>query len=69
MHGNKQPTWLALISAFGPHVVAGGISGKVVMANPIDGCGQLHNKAAMMDSIAMVHRGTCTFVEKVKVYL
>jgi len=60
------PSWLALISAFGPRVKAAGISGKVVMANPINACGDLHNTNDLKGNIVLVHRGLCTFVEKVQ---
>jgi hypothetical protein len=64
--GNYKRSWLGLISAFGPRVPPEGIAGQVVMANPIDACDQLHNKAVIKGKIVLVHRGTCTFVRKIQ---
>ena len=60
---------------FGPHVSAGGTTGTVVLAqdpsdangaSTTDGCSPLTNAAAISGHIAMIDRGTCSFVTKVK---
>jgi hypothetical protein len=60
---------------FGPHVSAGGTTGTVVLAqdpsdangaSTTDGCSPLTNAAAISGHIAMIDRGICSFVTKVK---
>jgi hypothetical protein len=60
---------------FGPHVSAGGTTGTVVLAqdpsdasgaSTTDGCSPLTNASAISGHIAMIDRGTCSFVTKVK---
>jgi len=62
-------------AAFGAALTAGGVSGDVVQAlDPADGagpttfdaCSPMTNAAAVAGNIALVDRGTCTFVVKVK---
>jgi hypothetical protein len=51
---------------FGAHLSAAGITGDVVQASPNDGCSALGNAAAVSGKLALIDRGTCTFVQKVK---
>ncbi|HST53242.1 MAG TPA: PA domain-containing protein [Pyrinomonadaceae bacterium] len=51
---------------FGPHVSNGGTTGSVVQAAPNDGCSALTNASAVSGHLALLDRGTCTFVTKVK---
>lgn len=58
-------------AAFGPTLVSPGIAGNVVLAadgtgSPTDACQALTNGGAIAGNIALVDRGTCTFVVKVK---
>jgi len=58
-------------AAFGPALTAGGVTGNVVLATDgvgatNDGCTALSNAAAISGNIALIDRGTCTFVVKVK---
>ncbi|MBV6417336.1 MAG: hypothetical protein CMLOHMNK_01997 [Steroidobacteraceae bacterium] len=43
---------------------SGPISGSLVLANPLIGCGPLANAAAIAGNIAFIRRGTCGFVDK-----
>ncbi len=68
--------FLAGTASFGPALTAAGVSGQIVLAvdptdaangtNPNDACGALTNGAEVAGKIAVVDRGTCTFVVKVK---
>jgi hypothetical protein len=49
---------------FGPHVTSSGVTANVTQASPGDGCTALTN--AMSGRIALIDRGSCTFVTKVK---
>ena len=52
---------------FGPGLdEAGPISGDVGYASPTDGCEDLTNGAEVAGKIALIDRGTCTFVTKVR---
>lgn len=62
-------------AAFGPRLTSSGVTGEVVQAlDPADsagdattdGCSPLTNAAAVSGKIALIDRGTCTFVIKVK---
>lgn len=62
-------------AAFGPPLSAAGITGSVVRAidpadgagpTTFDGCSALTNPAAVAGNIALIDRGACTFVVKVK---
>ena len=58
-------------AAFGPALVAPGTTGEVVIATDAvapttDGCSVITNAAAVAGKIALVDRGTCGFVVKVK---
>ena len=35
-------------------------------ASPLRACDQLHNKADIKDKIAIIERGDCMFIEKVR---
>src|ERR1700687_2496468 len=67
--------YLAAGATFGPALTPGGITGNVVIAtdaaNPsgpstTDGCTALTNAAAVAGNIALIDRGTCGFIVKVK---
>ncbi len=58
---------------FGPALTVGGVAGTLVAATdaadsagptPTDACSPLDNAAAVSGHVALVDRGTCTFVEK-----
>ena len=58
-------------STFGAAVPAGGLTGNLVLvndgsANPTLGCNAIVNAAAVNGNIALIDRGTCTFVAKVE---
>jgi hypothetical protein len=58
-------------ASFGPPVSSVGVTGAVVLADDgaaptADACSPLTNAAAIAGNIALVDRGTCTFVVKVK---
>jgi uncharacterized protein (TIGR03382 family) len=50
-------------ASFGPAVPAP-LSGDVVVAAPLDGCGALTNAAAVAGKVALISRGTCAFADK-----
>jgi hypothetical protein len=58
-------------AAFGPVLGTTGITDDVVLAadssgSPTDGCQALTNASAVSGNIALIDRGTCTFVTKVR---
>jgi len=62
-------------AAFGPPISSAGVSGNVVVAldaadlagpTPFDACTPLTNPAAVSGKIALLDRGTCSFIVKVK---
>ena len=53
-------------AAFGPPLTVPGVTGTLALASPNLACGPLANPAAVAGKIAVVDRGTCTFVVKVK---
>src|SRR5690606_25202838 len=64
-------TYNAAGAQFGPPVTATGLTGNVVLGDdgtgaPSDACEPLVNGADIAGNIALVDRGTCTFVIKVK---
>lgn len=54
------------IANFGGPPAAGGTAGPLVAAAPADACATITNGAALQGKVALVDRGTCLFVEKVK---
>ena len=67
--GTAAGTYLGSYARFSPAPTNAGISGDVVLVNdgtalPTEGCGPLVGFPA--GAIALVDRGTCTFVEKVR---
>ncbi len=50
-------------SSFGPAFTAGGVSGTTVLATPANGCTTI---SGVSGKIAVIDRGTCDFVVKVK---
>ncbi len=64
-------TYLASGAAFGPALNTTGITDDVVLvidsvAPTSDGCNSLTNASAIAGNIALIDRGTCTFVTKVR---
>lgn len=53
-------------ASFGPPLTTTGVSGNVVLAAPANGCTALTNAADVAGKVALIDRGTCTFVVKVK---
>jgi hypothetical protein len=53
-------------ASFGPPLSSPGVSGTVVQASPADACLAIGNSAEVAGKIAIVDRGTCAFVVKVK---
>jgi hypothetical protein len=51
---------------FGAHLSSAGITATVVQASPNDGCSAFGNAAAVSGKLALIDRGNCTFVQKVK---
>jgi hypothetical protein len=51
---------------FGARLSSPGLTGNVTQASPADGCSALTNSGSMAGRIALIDRGTCTFVAKVK---
>jgi hypothetical protein len=59
-------TYFGSGAAFGGSLGATGISGSIVYATPNDGCAALTNGGAVSGNIALIDRGTCSFVTKVQ---
>lgn len=63
-------TYAAQSAAFGAALTLAGVTGDVVLADdgagtdPYDACEPLINGGALAGKIALIHRGTCTFVSK-----
>ena len=53
-------------AAFGAPLSFPGVTANVTQALPNDGCSALTNGAAISGKVALIDRGTCTFVLKVK---
>ncbi|MAE65994.1 MAG: hypothetical protein CMJ18_17115 [Phycisphaeraceae bacterium] len=53
-------------AAFGPALAPAGVTGELVLVEPVIGCDPLTNGAQASGRIAVVDRGTCTFVTKVR---
>ncbi|MFN7988511.1 MAG: S8 family serine peptidase [Thermoanaerobaculia bacterium] len=53
-------------ASFGGTPPAAGTAGPLVYANPPDACATITNGSAVDGKIALIDRGTCTFVDKVK---
>jgi hypothetical protein len=51
---------------FGPRITTSGTTANVVQASPNDGCSALTNASAVTGRIALIDRGTCLFINKVK---
>lgn len=51
------------LAQFGPVLTDPGVSGELVDANPIDGCGAI--VSAVMGRVALINRGNCYFQDKV----
>jgi subtilisin family serine protease len=61
--GQKYP---ALYGSPSPAVPGGGLTGNIVYANPPDASSALTNAAAIAGNIAMIDRGTVSFIAKVQ---
>lgn len=44
----------------------GPITAQVVASDPIDACGTIHNTAQLNGKIALINRGSCFFVDKIR---
>ena len=64
--GNIAGNYAVTTAEFGPAVALGGTTANVAQAVPSDGCSALANPASVSGKIALIDRGTCTFVVKVK---
>jgi hypothetical protein len=53
-------------AGFGARLSSPGLTANVVRAAPADGCSALTNGGSIAGSIALIDRGTCSFVIKVK---
>lgn len=53
-------------ATFGPKLNATGVTGDLILANPIKGCTALTNPASFVGKIAFVERGDCEYTIKVK---
>jgi len=57
--------YVASAAVFNPPTPAS-VTGNLVISNPSDGCSSFSNQAAVNGKIAVIDRGNCTFVTKVK---
>ncbi len=46
-------------------VTSPGVSGNLVLAEPLEGCGELTNAVAINGNIAVIQRGNCNFRDKI----
>ena len=53
-------------AAFGAPLSFPGVTANVTQASPNDGCSALTNPAVISGKVALIDRGSCTFVSKVK---
>jgi hypothetical protein len=51
---------------FGSRLLSTGLSANVAQASPADGCSTITNTGAMSGRVALVDRGNCNFIVKVK---
>jgi subtilisin family serine protease len=58
--------YIAADADFGPKLTPTGVTEDLVAAQPANACSPLSNAASIAGKIALIDRGTCTFVEKVK---
>ncbi len=63
---SAQGTYDTTGADFGPALTSTGISGGIVLATPNDGCSALTNGGAISGNIALMDRGACSFVTKVR---
>lgn len=79
--GTNKPSMIGQLTVVSPASVAGDktavlgdqigtpnktpLTGKLVLADPVQGCGPLNNSNAIAGNIALIERGTCTFQTKV----
>jgi hypothetical protein len=63
--GMGVPGTIDVVTAGAP-ATAAGLSGNIVLADPILACGPLNNAAAVNGNVAFVDRGTCAFVDKAR---
>ncbi|GAB3034190.1 S8 family serine peptidase [Bowmanella dokdonensis] len=57
--------FLSVPAAISPAVPEGGMSGDLVIAEPLEACGALTNPAEMAGKIALISRGSCAFTDKI----
>ncbi len=58
--------YIASSASFGPSLTAEGVSGQLMAAQPVDACADLGNAAALSGKVALIERGDCTFVSKIR---
>lgn len=63
--GSISGNYQASTAYFNPTNITS-VTGNLVIASPADGCSAITNPAALAGKIAVIDRGTCTFVTKVK---
>jgi minor extracellular serine protease Vpr len=56
----------AAVASFGPGLGPGGFNGSAVLASPANACVPLANAPQVAGKIALIDRGTCTLVTKVR---
>ncbi|WP_299987606.1 T9SS-dependent M36 family metallopeptidase [uncultured Pontibacter sp.] len=69
--GDIAGSYPAIQAAFGPRLNSTPLTGRLVLYNdgsaiPAEGCAPATNAAAIAGNIAVVYRGTCSFVNKVQ---
>jgi len=55
----------AVAAIFGPRLPPSGITANLVIAQPLDGCAPLENRAESTNAVVLIQRGDCSFVTKV----
>ncbi|CAF0806229.1 unnamed protein product [Brachionus calyciflorus] len=64
---NATKSYLAGPAQFGHKLKSNlGVFGKLILANPLDGCTPLDKSENYLDKIVVVKRGNCMFVEKAR---
>jgi hypothetical protein len=64
--GGIAGNYTVATAGFGARLSSPGLTANVGQATPADGCSALTNSGAIAGRIALIDRGTCTFVAKVK---
>ncbi|GGD66192.1 S8 family serine peptidase [Lacimicrobium alkaliphilum] len=56
--------FLSVPAEIAPAVPEGGLTGDLVIAEPLEACGELTNAAELDGKIALISRGSCAFTDK-----